>query len=127
MHLSGRSEKPVISHEQAFLSPIPPASDSLCLVESSRQIPLTEPPPEASSSVAREYFFAGSKGRTVKASAAARRGSLDRLPAFGTFADVTDGEAGIFRDALPCTRPFRNEMCKEIRHTAENSPSHVAC
>ena len=28
------------------------------------------------------------------ARAAARRGSLDRLPAFGTFAGVTDGEAG---------------------------------
>ena len=60
----------------------------------SRQIPLTEPPPEASSSVAREYFFAGSKGRTVKASAAARRGSLDRLPAFGTFAGAMDEKAG---------------------------------
>ena len=73
-------------------------------------LPLTEPPPEASSSVAREYFFAGSKGRTVKARAAARRGSLDRIPAFGTFAGMTDGEAGISRDALPCTRPLRNEM-----------------
>lgn len=70
--------------------------------------------------------IAGSKGRTVKARAAARRGSLDRLPAFGTFADVTDGEAGIFRDALPCTRPLRNEMSKEIRYATENSPSHVA-
>lgn len=71
-------------------------------------------------------FIAGSKGRTVKARAAARRGSLDRLPAFGTFAGAMDGEAGIFRDALLYTRPFRNEMCKEIRYAAENSPSHVA-
>ena len=46
-------------------------------------------------------FIAGSKGRTVKARAAARRGGLDSLPAFGTFAGVTDGEAGIFRDPLP--------------------------
>lgn len=57
MHLSGRSEKPVISHEQAFLSSIPSASDSRCLAESCRQIPLAEPPPEASSSVARKYFL----------------------------------------------------------------------
>lgn len=57
MHLSGRSEKPVISHERAFLSPILPASDSRCLVAISRQIPWTEPPPEASSSVARKYFL----------------------------------------------------------------------
>lgn len=34
-----------------------PASDSRCLVAISRQIPLTEPPPEASSSVAREYLL----------------------------------------------------------------------
>ena len=73
-----------------------------------------------------QVFSAGSKGRTVKARAAARRGSLDRLPAFGTFAGAMDGEAGIFRDALLYTRPFRNEMCKEIRYAAENSPSHVA-
>ena len=74
-----------------------------------------------------QVFSAGSKGRAVKARAAARRGSLDRLPAFGIFAGVTDGEAGIFRDVLPCTKPFRNEKYKEIRHAAENSPSHVAC
>ena len=57
MHLSERLEKPVISHEQAVLSLIPPAPDSRCLVATSRQIPLTEPPPEASSSVAREYLL----------------------------------------------------------------------
>lgn len=46
LHLSGRSEKPVISHEQAFLPSIPSASDSRCLAESCRQIPLAEPLPE---------------------------------------------------------------------------------
>ena len=50
-------------------------------------------------------FIAGSKGRTVKARAAARRGSLDRLPAFGIFAGVTDGEAGDSGYAEPSKMP----------------------
>ena len=62
LHLSGRSEKPVISHEQAFLSSIPSASDSRCLAESCRQIPLTEPLPDTYSSVARELFLPEARG-----------------------------------------------------------------
>lgn len=57
LHLSGRSEKPAISHNQVFLSSTPPELDSRCLAESSRQFPLTELPPDASSSVAREPFL----------------------------------------------------------------------
>lgn len=53
-----------------------------------------------------QVFFTGSKGRTVKARVAARRGSLDRLPAFGTFAGVTDEERGDSSHAesleMPC-------------------------
>lgn len=71
----------------------PPASDSRCLVAISRQIPLTEPPPEASSS-SPASIYCRKQGKVGQGQRAARRGSLDRLPAFGTFAGAMDGKAG---------------------------------
>lgn len=93
MHLSGRSEKPVISHERAFLSSI--LLRQILAVWWKAVADSFDRAPAGGFLVRRpQVFSAGSKGRAVKARAAARRGSLDRLPAFGIFAGVTDGEAG---------------------------------
>ena len=78
-----------------------------------------------------QVFFTGSKGRTVKARAAARRGSLDRLPAFGIPAGATDGEARDTdiqptQDDLPCTDKSRIQQVRRESHVFDYRYSHVA-